>query len=118
VAHACDIVDPGQIVSTVGTLLFSWAAGVSIGPLLGAVAMDLVGPGGLFIYSAIIAFGLMAFILYRIWHQPRPAAQGGFMDVSPTGSIIAVETLMEQKSADASGPFQSETAGNDAGRVS
>ena len=33
VAHACDIVEPDQIVSTVGTLLFSWATGVTIGPL-------------------------------------------------------------------------------------
>ncbi len=36
VAHACDIVEPDQIVSTVGTLLFSWATGVTIGPLIGA----------------------------------------------------------------------------------
>jgi MFS family permease len=90
VAHACDIVDPGQIVSTVGSLLFSWAAGVTIGPLFGAVAMNMMGPQGLFIYSAVIAVALAAFIVVRIRLLPRPAAKGGFVDVTPTSSATAL----------------------------
>ena len=46
VAHACDIVDPGHIVSTVGSLLFSWA----------------------------VALGVGAFIVVRLWLLPRPPA--------------------------------------------
>jgi MFS family permease len=90
VAHACDIVDSGQIVSTVGSLLFSWAVGVTIGPLFGALAMDLLGPGGLFIYSAVISFALTVFIIARIRLLPRPAAKGGFVEVSPTSSATTV----------------------------
>jgi MFS family permease len=86
VAHACDIVDPGQIVSTVGSLLFSWAAGVTIGPLFGAVAMDLMGPQGLFIYSALVSFAFAVFIISRICQLPRPPAKGGFVDIAPTSS--------------------------------
>ena len=90
VAHACDIVDPGQIISTVGTLLFSWAAGVTVGPLFGAMAMDWVGPGGLFIYSAIVSFILMAFTVFRIRYVQRPPAKGGFTEVTPTASAAAM----------------------------
>ena len=30
VAHACDLVDPDDIISTVSSLLFAWAAGVTL----------------------------------------------------------------------------------------
>jgi MFS family permease len=89
VAHACDIVEPGQIVSTVGTLLFSWAAGVTIGPLLGALAMEVLGPQGLFIYSGLASLGLAAFIIMRIIRIQRPAVKGGFADIAPTSSASA-----------------------------
>lgn len=89
VAHACDIVDPGQIVSTVGTLLFSWAAGVTVGPLFGAVAMEAMGPKGLFIYSAVASLGLVVFIVIRILQVPRSPAKGGFADIAPTSSASA-----------------------------
>jgi MFS family permease len=87
VAHACDIVEPGRIVSTVGTLLFSWAAGVTIGPLFGAGAMELMGPKGLFIYAALVSLALTAFILIRIVKVRRPAARGGFLGMSPANPV-------------------------------
>jgi MFS family permease len=99
VAHACDIVDPGQIVSTIGSLLFSWAAGVTIGPLIGALAMDLIGPKGLFVYSAIVSFALAAFITVRIRQLPRPPAKGGFVDMSPTSSATTALTSRAELSA-------------------
>jgi hypothetical protein len=89
VAHACDIVDPGEIVPTVGTLLFSWATGVTIGPLLGAIAMEVLGPQGLFIYAALVALGLAAFILVRILSVQRSPAKGGFADIAPSSSASA-----------------------------
>jgi MFS family permease len=92
VAHACDIVDPGQIVSTVGTLLFSWAAGVTVGPLFGAAAMEIMGPKGLFIYSAFASLGLVVFIVMRIIQVRRSPARGGFADIAPTSSAAASMT--------------------------
>nr|WP_246728531.1 MFS transporter [Microvirga terricola] len=92
VAHACDIVDPGQIISTVGTLLFSWATGVTVGPLLGAFAMDLMGPKGLFIYSAVVSLALTVFVVMRIRQLPRPAAKGGFVEVVPSGAAASTIT--------------------------
>ena len=99
VAHACDIVDPGQIVSTVGSLLFSWAAGVTIGPLLGALAMDMMGPQGLFIYSALVSFVFAVFIISRIWQLKRPPVKGGFVDIAPTSSATGTLSSRKEKSA-------------------
>ena len=89
VAHACDLVEPGQIVPTIGTLLASWAVGVTIGPLPGAFMMEQVGPGGLFIYSAAACFSLAIFIAVRILSLARPAARGGFVDLTPTSPATA-----------------------------
>lgn len=90
VAHACDIIEPEHIISTIGTLLFSWAVGVTIGPLFGAMAMALLGPGGLFIYSALMCLVLTVFVVVRIRQQKREPAMGGFVDVTPTSSPTAV----------------------------
>ncbi|MGO4704942.1 MFS transporter [Microvirga sp. 2MCAF38] len=89
VAHACDLVEPDQIISTVSSLLFSWAAGVTLGPLLGALSMDRLGPNGLFIYSATVMFALTVFIVIRIRIQSRPAAKGGFVDIAPNSAATA-----------------------------
>nr|WP_279306670.1 MFS transporter [Microvirga solisilvae] len=96
VAHACDIVDPGRIVSTIGTLLFAWAVGVTIGPLFGAAAMEMLGPQGLFIYAALASFGLALFIILRIVQVQRPPSKTGFVNISPTSSASpAVAALAE-----------------------
>jgi len=95
VAHACDIVDPGRIVSTVGTLLFSWAAGVTVGPLFGAVAMELLGPSGLFIYSAVASLGLAVFIILRIVRVQRAPVKGGFVVASTSSAAPTVVARTE-----------------------
>jgi MFS family permease len=121
VAHACDIVDPGQIISTVGTLLFSWAAGVTIGPLLGAGAMEWIGPQGLFIYAALASLALAAFILVRIRQVQRSPAMGGFADIAPTSSASAALTPRAEATAgddppvSGSQPHQNTKEGDGAG---
>lgn len=100
VAHACDIVDPGRIVSTVGTLLFAWAAGVTIGPLFGAVAMEVLGPEGLFIYSAAASLGLVAFIILRIGRVQRAPVMGGFVVASTNSAAPTVVARTEAAASD------------------
>jgi len=99
VAHACDIVEPEHILSTIGTLLFSWAAGVTVGPLFGAMAMASLGPGGLFIYSAAVCAVLAVFVVVRIRQQKRDGPKGGFVDVSPTSSPTAILAPREDLAA-------------------
>lgn len=101
VAHACDIVDPGRIVSTVGTLLFSWAAGVTLGPLVGAAAMELLGPKGLFIYSALASLSLAVFIIVRILRVHRPPAKTSFVEISPTSSASPAAAALVEASVSA-----------------
>lgn len=89
VAHACDRVEPQAIIATVGSLLFAWAAGVTIGPLIAAMAMERLGPGGLFIYSAVLMLGLAGFISIRIVLEGRSSGRRPSRTIAPARSISA-----------------------------
>jgi MFS family permease len=103
VAHACDLVEAERIVPTVSSLLVCWAAGVTIGPIPGAALMDVLGPGGLFIYAAFVALGLAGFIALRIRKLTRPATGGGFVDLAPTSPVTASLSPRAERRLDAEG---------------
>ena len=86
VAHAADFAEPDQMVGVSSSLLLAWAAGAAIGPSLAAPFIDLIGPGGLFIYSFLVATALSAFVLWRMTRRAsRPAeAKEGFVDLAAT----------------------------------
>ena len=66
VAHTNDFVGREEFIEASSGLLLTWAIGASIGPLLGAVAIDLVGAAGLFAYTALAHAGFALFTLYRM----------------------------------------------------
>jgi MFS family permease len=71
VAHTNDFVAREEFVEASSGLLLTWAIGASIGPLLGAFAIDLVGAGGLFLYTALAH---AAFVLFTAYRMTRRAA--------------------------------------------
>jgi MFS family permease len=66
VAHTNDYVGREEFVEASSGLLLTWAIGASIGPVLGAFAIDLVGAGGLFLYTALAHAGFVLFTVYRM----------------------------------------------------
>lgn len=72
-AHATDRTDPGQIAQVMSGMLFIWAGGSVIGPILcGAVADTKVGQPGVFAAVAIGYFILLAANLWRVFRRERP----------------------------------------------
>ncbi|MEO0983241.1 MAG: MFS transporter [Pseudomonadota bacterium] len=65
VAHAVDRADPADIPSVMSGLLFVWAAGSVIGPLIFGAAIRWVGPQGLFLLAAALSAALTAGMLLR-----------------------------------------------------
>jgi Arabinose efflux permease len=72
IAHGCDRVRPARMVTMISGLLSAWAAGAMIGPLPAAALMDFVGPSALFLYAAVIAGGMCAFVTIRMLQRGRP----------------------------------------------
>ena len=75
VAHAADFAEPDQMVGVSSSLLLAWAAGAAIGPSLAAPFIDLIGPGGLFIYS--LSDRHRAFRLRALAHDATCLPAGG-----------------------------------------
>ena len=74
VAHAADRCEPNKIARMLSGLLFVWAAGSVLGPLLfGVVMASPLGGQGLFILEAIIGFVLFALMVWR--RQAKKAVQ-------------------------------------------
>ena len=89
VAHACDLVEPEQIVPTISSLLVCWAVGGMIGPVPATVLMGWIGPEGLFYYSGAIAAMLAVFVTIRILRKDRTANMGGFVNLLATSPATA-----------------------------
>ncbi|MFP6741738.1 MAG: MFS transporter [Alphaproteobacteria bacterium] len=78
VAHANDYVEPRDFVAASAGLIFAHGLGASAGPTLAAGAMGLFGPGGLFIYGAVILVVFAGFVIYRMRRRaPVPRERQG-----------------------------------------
>lgn len=74
VAQAFDYIDRERYVAASSGLLLSYAIGSTAGPVLGALAMDAMGPYGFFAYIAACMAAFAAFVLYRMRvRSPLPA---------------------------------------------
>ena len=91
VAHAQDRGAPGEAVALTSSLLFAWAAGATIGPLVVGLAMELLGERMLFVLTAGAALLLAAFTGWRLMLRERPPAEerSGFAGVPITSPVIA-----------------------------
>ena len=91
VAHAQDRGAPGEAVALTSSLLFAWAAGATIGPLVVGLAMELLGERMLFVFTAAAALLLAAFTGWRLILRERPPAEerSGFAGVPITSPVIA-----------------------------
>ena len=65
-AHAGDYVTPKQMVPLCATLMLAFAVGMAIGPITGSLAMDILGPQGLFIHTIFFSLVFVCFALYRM----------------------------------------------------
>lgn len=91
-SHATDRTEPGQITQVMSGMLFIWAGGSVLGPLItGVVADTQAGQPGVFAAVAIGYFALMTANLWRLFAKERPAAahRQPFVPVSSTSVVQA-----------------------------
>jgi len=87
-AHAVDHVEREQIVSVCATLLVTWSMGAVLGPALAGLAMDLAGPGSLFVFSAVCHGAAGLFVAYRMTATARRRRRSGFVNVPVTSAEL------------------------------
>ena len=65
VAHTNDHARPGEYVMISSGLLLMYGIGAIVGPFVAPAAMRLLGPGGLYLYTAVIHLMLVAYMTVR-----------------------------------------------------
>jgi predicted MFS family arabinose efflux permease len=100
VAHTNDHLGAGQVLEATRGLLLVFGIGAMCGPILGGLAMRILGPAGLPAMSAIVAAGLATFGLFRITRRAAPALeeQAEFVPMVRT-SPVALEMHPEADQA-------------------
>ena len=68
-AHTNDFADPDRLAQTAGGLLVAYGLGAFVGPVLAGLLMGLIGPAGLFLWSAAVALLLGLFSIYRMYQR-------------------------------------------------
>ena len=110
VAHAQDRGAPGEAVALTSSLLFAWAIGATLGPLVVGFAMQILGEAMLFWLTGGIAALLAVFTGWRLVHrEPAPADERGeFSGVPITSPVIAELNPSEprEEPALATGPMR------------
>ena len=64
-AHMADRAEPGRIAQAASGLLFVWATGSIIGPLVLGVAVEAAGRAAMFWFAGLSSVGLVAFMVHR-----------------------------------------------------
>jgi MFS family permease len=103
VAHANDMMAKDEFVEASSGLLLANGVGSAIGPLFASGAMSLLGPSGLFFYTAVIHAGMLAFVLHRIRQRaPAPPEERGSFVAVPEHSpaVVTLDPRSDETPAD------------------
>lgn len=90
VAYMNDYVEADDIVPASGGLVMAYGIGAAIGPIAGALIMDIMGPPGLFIFIGAVTVSLMFFIMWRITQRASLPndEQGDYQVMQRTSQVV------------------------------
>ena len=74
-----DRVARSDYVAASGGLLFAWAVGSSVGPIVAGVVMAHAGVNALFVFLAVTLLALSGFTLLRMRRRPGVASESAFV---------------------------------------
>jgi MFS family permease len=74
-----DHVARSDYVAASGGLLFGWAVGSSVGPVVAGVIMAHAGANALFVFLAVMLLALSAFTVLRMRQRPSVAKESAFV---------------------------------------
>ncbi|MEI4487275.1 MFS transporter [Frigidibacter sp. MR17.14] len=96
VAYTNDFLDNSDMAAASAGLLFINGLGAIGGPLITGWMMQAMGPGGFFLYIAVLMAMLAAYAGWRMTQRPALSSDqtGAFAPLSPTASALAVEAAL------------------------
>ncbi|MGC9368731.1 MAG: MFS transporter [Paracoccaceae bacterium] len=97
IAYTNDFLDHDDMAAASGGLIFVNGVGAIAGPLITGWMMGVVGPGGFFLFIALLTGVLGLYAGYRMTQRPAPTVDetGTYAPVLPTATPVAVEAAQE-----------------------
>ena len=94
-AYTNDWIDPEHVNAAASQLVTLYGIGAMVGPLVAAVMMIVIGPGGFFWAAIVLHSMLAAFFLYRIRAWRAPLAKRPWSEVSlPARAFFVPATVV------------------------
>lgn len=103
-----DRLQPGQVLEATSGLLLLHGLGAAIGPTLAGAVMNVLAPGSLLVYFALVLGSLLAFGLWRGPELETPAEKSPFVPMaSSSHAVLALDPRAEERGdpRDASPPI-------------
>lgn len=97
IAYTNDNLDPEDMASGAGALIFLNGAGAAGGPLIVGWMMSVFGPNGFLYYILAVTAFLAAFALFRMAVRPADPDQlsGAYTPLGPTTTPVALDMAQE-----------------------
>lgn len=99
IAYTNDFLNREDMAAASAGLIFLNGFGAIFGPLITGWMMEMLGPGGFFLFIALLFLALGGYALWRMSQRAAPVVTGGFSGLSPAASSLAVEAVMERSQA-------------------
>ncbi len=103
VAHMADRAEPGRIAQATSGLLFVWAAGAVVGPLIQGLAVEVLGGRGIFWLGGVTSAAVMAAMFWRGVARASPTEKETYAP-KPETSVSAAEIAYGEASPPAGDP--------------
>ncbi|MCX5481546.1 MFS transporter [Kaistia geumhonensis] len=102
VAHANDYAAPDDFVKIASGLLLMSGIGTMIGPIIAALAMEWVGPQGLFTFASVMHAMLIVYIFYRLRRRPgvSDVPRDAFQPVPPLREATPQTIALDPRASD------------------
>lgn len=97
-AHANDFAEPSARLELNASLLFCYAIGAILSPLIAAQVIESYGPSALFTFIALAHVFLVFFGIYRMWARPSSEIRTSYSYMPRTSYYIA--RLMKRRQPD------------------
>ncbi len=90
-AHAADRASPGRASSLMAAVLVAWGLGAAAGPLLSGLTAQAFGPGGVFLFAAVVLVSLAGTMAVRRRAMEPVASEdkGAFEPILATSPVSA-----------------------------
>jgi MFS family permease len=101
VAHTNDFANESKYVEVACGLLLVYALGAVIGPVMASISMRLIGPGGLFAFTALVHACVIGYVLHRLRkREVAPMEEHiSFADAMRVGlTVSSVDTISHPES--------------------